>query len=186
MVFCKSCGVKVEPGTKFCENCGASVDDQPVLLTPQSPDSQGPAVGIANQFVGRFPLYTIIGICGVALLILSLLIPFIKTPSTSNNFINLILGYITGRFKLSIGTSALCTAIIGTVGGIIGLKLHSWKVQVISGLLFLLTPIILIIINVGSLEYLQISWVIVTLLGGVLLVIAGLIMRNAGLSGTRS
>jgi len=194
MVFCKNCGKTIEPGIKFCENCGTPVDDQPTPRVMPPPMNQGspvayplpprgaPVAGIANKFVGRFPLYVIIGVCGVALLVLSFIIPYKVVGSDySSNFINLILVCFTGRFAFAnVMFIGICTAVIGLVIAIIGLLLHSWKVQVLSGLIFLVTPII-VIIRV-SWPILQFSWVAVAILGVILLIIGGLMMRIAASS----
>ena len=131
-------------------------------------------------------MYVIIGVCGVALLVLSFILPYIVVGSDfSLNFITLILDYFTGEVYDSVlYTIGICTAVIGMVGGILSLLLHSWKVQVLSGLIFLITPIVVNIEIYWAI--LQFSWVAVAILGGILLIIGGLMMRTAASSVIRS
>lgn len=142
--------------------------------------------GIAGHSIGRKPLYTIIGVCGVALVIVSFCIPVSGPQSLS--LIDCILELVTGSSYLGPSmalwvTIFSCIPIIGVVGGIIGLSLHSWKVQVLSGLISLIAPIMFIIIF-G--KYIQPFYAVVALSGGILLVIAGLMMRTASSSVTHT
>ena len=197
MAFCENCGKTVEPGIKFCENCGVPVDGPPIPRAMQPSTSQGspvtypgssgaaPMTGIAYKFVGGFPLYTIIGVCGVVLLVLSIFITCDNTliyQSYETMYV-FTLGFLIdhqfGNFLLT------CPVIIGIVGGIIGLLKHSWKAQVLSGLISFIILVSLPSL-VGSWQGLQIPWLIVDILGGILLVIAGLMMRTAASSATHS
>ena len=189
MPFCERCGGSIEPGSKFCDNCGVPINDPPTprIIQPptnqeppvayQSPPGVAPMTGIANKFVGGFPLYTIIGVCGVALLILSfIIVPYPRIGSYLFDLIPVVFDY--GRPDAILVCSI---PIIGTACGIIGLLLHSWKVQIIAGLLLLITPILFTIF-----DFFLLPIGAFFILGGFLLVIAGFMMRTAASSATRA
>ena len=49
MVFCKNCGEIVTQGIRFCENCGAQIEDPSPAASPQRPMFQGPTAPSALQ-----------------------------------------------------------------------------------------------------------------------------------------
>lgn len=205
MVFCKNCGKTIEPGIKFCENCGTPVDDQPTPRVMPPPTSQGPPAaypvlprgapmaGIANKFVGRFPLYTVIGVGGIALFVLSFFVPFVNEYQTSlyDSLYQLIAYILDGNFvdarvsKIIMIILQICTLAIGIAGGAFGLYRLSWKVTVLSGLISVITPVCFIVEiliyypDYDIFELLSITWLIISLLGVVLLVFSGYLMRYA-------
>lgn len=155
---------------QFYDNCGAPADEQPTPRTIQPPVSQEPPAaptgGIANTTIGDIPLYTIMGVCGVALQILSLII---QCSAIYLIYYPLIYDLLNVHPDLTI------FVIIGIVGSIIGLLLRSWKDQIVSGVMFLITPIAFVF----SWQSYQTSWFVVAFLGGFFMVIAGLLMRTA-------
>lgn len=66
--------------------------------------------------------------------------------------------------------------IIGIVCGIIGLSRSSWILTLLSGVVSFITTA-LVPLGVETFE-LQIVWVVVSVLGGVLLIVSGLMMRQ--------
>jgi hypothetical protein len=77
-------------------------------------------------------------------------------------------------------TVSYCIPIIGIACGIIGHILHSWKVQVIAGLILIATVILF-----GLVYYIYVECMFF-MLGGILLVIGGYLMRSATSSVTRT
>lgn len=132
-------------------------------------DQEPPALsngGIANTSIWGIPLYTVIGIFGVSLELLSLIIP------CSTIFIR----YYPIIFDLlTLHRDLILWVIIGIVGSIISLLFKSWKNQVVSGAIFLIMPIVFI----PSWQVYQLSWFVVAFLGGSLMIIGGLVMRTA-------
>lgn len=113
----------------------------------------------------------------VALLIISLIIvPYPRIGPYLFELIPIVFDY--GRSDAILVVS---TPIIGTACGIIGLLLHSWKVQIIAGLILLVTPILF---SVFSFFTLPIGAFFI--IGGILLVIGGYLMRTATSSVTQS
>lgn len=154
----------------FRDNCGAPVGNLPLPQPPQPPAIQGhnaaPDGGFANTAIRGIPLYTVFGVCGVALQLLSLVIPF------SRIFIRyhpVIYDLLTQQNDLMV------LVIIGIGGSITGLLFQSWKQQVLSGIIFLILPMV----YVFSWWAYQLSWFVVAFLGGIFLVIGGLLLRTA-------
>ena len=148
-----------------------------------------PRAGIAHHALGRTLKSMIIGGGGIALLVLSFFIPYVSGGMWlgiimySLSLTDLILGCFSGDYSFW-ALIYISPAIIGIVGGAVGLLLSSWKVSVTAGLISFITPVIFII--VVNPDGLQITWVVLTLLGGILLIISGLMMRTAASSVTRS
>jgi hypothetical protein len=71
MGLCKKCGAEVEPGTKFCETCGAPVDDGPAPPSPQPLTGKEPPVAPpATPKSSSIPhLYIIAGIAIVVIIL---------------------------------------------------------------------------------------------------------------------
>ena len=154
----------------FRDNCGVPGGNQPCSPPPQPPAIQGhhaaPDGGFANTAIRGIPLYTVFGVCGVALQLLSLVIPF------SRIFIRyhpVIYDLLTQQNDLMV------LVIIGIGGSITGLLFQSWKQQVLSGIIFLILPMV----YVYSWWAYQLSWFVVAFLGGIFLVIGGLLLRTA-------
>ena len=192
---CRHCEAEISEESTICEKCGvpvaASPDVPPPLksLGPQftTPPRGAPTGGIANYSIGRIPLYIIIGVCGVALLVLSFFIPYQSFFGLNFSLTDMVVTeIIMGNFSYLI-ILMIAPIIIGIVGGIAGLFYSSWGVPVISGLISLITPVFIFVVVIYLLSVdLQIFWLALTLLGGILLVISGLMMRTAASPVTRS
>ena len=192
---CEHCEAELSGELKMCEKCGVPVAALPDVppprqsLVPQPTASpRGAATGgIANYSIGRIPLYMIIGVCGVALLVLSFFIPYQSFFGLSFSLTDMVVTTVlSGNFSYLI-ILMICPGIIGIVGGIAGLFYSSWGVPVISGLISLITTAFIFVVVIYLLSVdLQMYWFALTLLGGILLVISGLMMRTVASPGTRS
>lgn len=70
MAFCNSCGVSLDPGTKFCNKCGAAVSSAPgagVVAAPAAPaPTQGGGSGVLKVILIVVGVFVILGVLAVS------------------------------------------------------------------------------------------------------------------------
>ncbi len=195
--FCGQCGAHLSEGKAFCETCGAAVSSSPPIPASRSaaiPKATAAPKGTSVdgttclQILGhRLSNAMILGGTGVLLLIVSFFLPYSRwellglIEATTSPFDLLVSNIIGGNVVVLAFIGPL---IIGIVFGIIGLYRLSWILTLLSGVVSFITTTLLPL-GVETYE-LQIVWVVVSILGGVLLIVSGLMMRQAGSSRTPS
>jgi uncharacterized membrane protein YvbJ len=69
MAFCNSCGVSLDPGTKFCNKCGAAVSSAPaasaVVAAGPAP-TQGGGSGVLKVILIVVGVFVILGVLAVS------------------------------------------------------------------------------------------------------------------------
>jgi len=179
-LFCNQCGAQVEEGSKFCENCGSAV--------PGRVDSIKDAVKqpLFTPTTQTFTPKILIGL-GVLLLVLSLFIDISKGISISLDECVLYLFYeiLIGSYNSKISTLILTfivyfPLILGTAIGIASLFTSRWEIPFISGLISILTPLMMIsIIARNFAQHISfLPWICLIFIGGTLLVWGGLMKRR--------
>ena len=94
MPFCEKCGGSIEPGSKFCDNCGVQLDNQALSTPPQPTNSQEPALQPTSQrppapaappsSAPIPPIYIAVGIV-VVVIIIALVFASGAMPGSSNH-----------------------------------------------------------------------------------------------------
>ena len=187
--FCGQCGAQVSEGKAFCENCGNAIAASPPVPASQSaaiPEATAAPKGASVdgttslQILGhRLSNSMILGGIGVFLLFVSFFLPYSHwnllglIEATTSPF-DLLISNISGGNVLVL--AVVGPLIIGIVCGIIGLYRPSWILTLLSGVVSFITTA-LVPLGVEAYE-LQIVWVVVSILGGVLLIVSGLMMRQ--------
>lgn len=187
--FCGQCGAQVSEGKAFCETCGNAI-----AASPPAPASQSTAIpkdtaapkdasvdGTTSLQIFRHRLSNsmILGGIGILLLIVSFFLPYSRwdllglIEATTSPF-DLLVSNISGGNIVVL--AVVGPLIIGIVCGIIGLSRSSWILTLLSGVVSFITTA-LVPLGVETFE-LQIVWVVVSVLGGVLLIVSGLMMRQ--------
>ncbi len=191
--FCEQCGAEVSEGKAFCETCGTAIAASPPVPASQSaaiPESNAAPKGASVdgttslQILGhRLSNSMIFGGIGVLLLIVSFFLPYSHwkilglIEATASPFDLLIISLSGGNV---LNLAVVAPLIIGIVCGIIGLYRLSWILTLLSGVVsFITTALVSLFVEAYTL---QIVWVVVSILGGVLLIVSGLMMRQGGSS----
>ncbi len=187
--FCKQCGAQISEGKAFCETCGTAIAASPPV--PASQSAAIPEVAAAPkdasidgttslQILGhRLSNSIILGGIGVLLLIVSFFLPY---DSWNNVFFQVVVTKSPFDLLVSVISfgdvwflTVVGPLIIGIVCGIIGLSRSSWILTLLSGVVSFIAMARFLSQVYGEL---QIVWVVVSILGGVLLIVSGLMMRQ--------
>jgi zinc-ribbon domain len=186
---CAQCGAQNPPGTKFCSNCGATIDAQPAQPQtqgfggPVSPTAPRPQTAISIDF-RRLGIGDIIALAGSVLLFISLFLTWYTIPGGGGSAS--ALGSGAGGWRVLILVLDIIVILYLFVRTMtprgFTLPLPHWQLlTVVLGLQFLLTLLAFLVKPSSGISGVSVSWGYGAFIGLIVSVIAliGGIMRRS-------